>query len=1057
MKELKRLVTTVAGACLLTTGAFAQSGSWTNQADSVWSAPTNWLNAIVADGSGNTANFSTIDSTVTNTIILDSSRTLGNLSFGDTDTNSPATWIVTTNTPGGQTLTLAGGTPTLTVGVLAPDNFAEIRTPIVGTAGLTKAGAGELRLTGINPVTGPINVNSGRLYLAGGNFTGGTLPGTITNFVSNGSTLSMGNSVTNLFVPAGQTGNLEQRTGSTASGLGGGANSILNIVVQNTGGTVTAGGSWAKGGSLTTLNVNSTGGNIGFFRLRPNGSAFDSLVSLSNTVVNLDRVNMFAVGNSGGNTYNFGAINGTTNAVWRGAQNGAANYFVGSLNQNMLFEGAMVDEAVGFSGFNLIKLGTGVLTLSGTNITYGGDAEATVARRGGFTTINAGTLALTNGASLGRGVVNAGVEYFADITVNTNGTYELTGTTNNSTSPLTIVRGAGKIKGNYVHDEGILTPGTDLSARTMTFLNNLTITNNPSIDPNTLVPYAAVSSNSVIRFDISPSLTSGNDLINVSGQALVDGNPDLEVNFLGGASPGSYVLINATNGVVGNPSTWNVKWGGRGAAPTVTATANQVLLNVSLGGAASLVWQGFTNAIWDVNTTSNWLNGAAVDKYFQLDSVTFNESAPLQSAITLNTIATPASITVSNDGTSYAITGSGQIGGGGSLTKRGVGLLTLNTANTYAGGTTISDGGTIDIGGIATALGTGTLTMNDGKLQSTIGSGTLTLATPIAFGANTTNILQPDGAGNTLFSGNFTGPSSARIVMQSAQVPKGADFDGDKTGFTGTIEFTSQVVLRFRTLASAGTSAIRWELGEAGGTLGSLGTGTPRTFTLGSVNGGTPAVLGGHESGGGGLGSDVTWEIGSLNLNNTFAGTIRNGNQNGGSNATSVVKVGTGTLTLSGANTYSGNTTVSNGTLAVTTPNTIPNASTVAIVNPGVVNLNFTGTNYVRGLVINGVTQPNGTYGASGSGAATIDNTHFTGTGVLWVGAPPQASLGSIFDGVQLTLDWPLGQGWRLQAQTNSLDSGIGNTWFNVTGATPPYVIAFDPVNPTVFFRLVYP
>lgn len=1055
MKNLKHLVTTLVAAGALATGAFAQSGAWTNQSDSVWSVPTNWLNAVVANASGNTANFSTIDSTVTNTIILDSSRTLGNLSFGDTDTNTPATWIVTTNIPGGQSLTLAGGTPTLTVGVLAPDNFAEVRVPLAGTAGFTKVGAGELRLTGINPVTGLITVNAGRLYLAGGNFTGGTLPGTVTNILSNGSTLSMGNSVTNLFIPAGQTGNLEQRTGSTASGLGGGANSTLSIVVQNTGGTLTAGGPWMKGGSISNLNVTSTGGNIGFFRLRPNGSAFDTLNSFTNTVLNLDRINMFSVNNSGGNTYNFGAVNGTTNAVWRGAQNGAALYNVGAMNQNMLFEGAMADEAVGFSGFNLTKVGTGVLTLSGTNITYGGDAEPILARRGGFTVISAGAIALTNGASFGRGVLSGGVEYLHTITVNPGATYEVTGTTNNTTSPLTLLKGTGQVKGNYVHDEAILSPADNLLAGTFTFINDLTITNNPSIDPNTLAPYTTINSNSIIRFDISPSLTSGNDRINVGGQAFVDGNPDVEVNFLGGASAGAYTLIYATNGVVGNPSAWNVKWGGRGAAPTVTATANEVKLNVSLGGAGNLVWQGFTNATWDVNTTSNWLNGVAVDKYYQLDSVTFNESSPLQTAITLNTIATPASMTVSNDATTYAISGSGQIGGGGILTKRGTGLFTLTTVNTYSGGTIIQ-GGTLDIAGIFGALGAGTLTLSGGTFQSSLASGTANINNPIVCTAGTTNVIQANGAGNTVLNASLSGNNNGQLTFASDGV-KGVDLTADNSGLGGIVTMASQVTLRYRNAASGNTPGVNYALGTTSSTLSSKVDGTPTIYRLGALSGEAGCVVDGHGSGAGGDGAHVTWEVGALNLNTAFGGVIRNGNQAGGSNVTTLIKVGTGTLTLSGLNTYTGNTTVSNGILAIASAASIPVGSTVVLASPGKLQLDFIGTNYARGLVIDGVTKPDGTYGATGSGAANIDNTHFAGTGVLWIGVPPQPALSSSFDGVQLTLDWPANQGWRLQAQTNSLNTGLNATWFNVTGATPPYAIQIDVVNPTVFFRLVYP
>jgi autotransporter-associated beta strand protein len=861
--------------------------------------------------------------------------------------------------------------------------------------------------------------------------------------------------VPGMFVPAGATGNLvDENTGSHFyNGISGGAGSTASILCMGNGMTFSVDRNWAIYGSLGTLNLMAEAGEAWNCRIRHNGGGFNGN-SFQFTTVNVGSVTVFNNANSGGNETRFGALNGTTNAILNGGAAGTfARYIIGELNTDSLWEGRMGTG----NGFFLRKEGTGKLTLSGTNIVFQPTANANLTLRGGETTINAGTLALTNGASFNRGIINVAEEIFSRVIVNTNGTYDVTGTTNNSTSPLTIVSGAGKIVGNYIHDEAVLSPGADLLARTMTFLNDLTITNNPSIDPNTLLPYALVTSNSTIRFDISPSLTSGNDLINVAGQAFVDGNPDVIVNFLGGASAGSYVLINATNGVVGSPASWNVKWGGRGAAPAVSATANQVLLTVSLGGAGNLVWQGFTNNVWDVNTTSNWLNSAAVDKFFQLDTVTFNESAPLQTAIALNTIVTPASTTVSNDATTYAISGSGQIGGGGSITKRGTGTLTLTTANTYSGGTTVSEAGTIDIGSTFSALGSGSLTMNGGGFRSLLASSSATLATPIAFGANTTNILQTDGAGNTILGGNFTGPSSTRVLLQTDAAPKPLDFSGDNTGFTGTVQFNGNVFLRFRTEPAAGTSAIGWEMNNAGGLIGSLGNNAPRTFSLGYLSGGVNDRLGGHESGGGGAGSHVTWVIGDQNLNMAFDGIIRNGNQTSGSNVTAIVKVGTGTLTLSGANTYTGPTIISNGVISTTSTLAIPNATTVMIANPGLLNLNFVGTNFVRGLVINGVAQPDGTYGATGSGAATIDNTHFSGTGVVWVGTPPSASLGSSFNGTQVTLDWPANQGWRLQSQTNSLTIGITASWFDAPVATPPFTSDINLTNETVFYRLVYP
>jgi autotransporter-associated beta strand protein len=1057
MKRINRFLAIFAGTVVLSNPAIAQNGTWTNLSDSIWGSATNWLNGIIADGAGNTADFSTLDLTGDRIVELNSSRILGSLVFADTDTSTAANWILRTNLTGGQILTLSGGSRAITVNGMGVGAAAQIDSVVAGTAGLTKAGAGTLQLLVAPTLTGGITVSAG-------NLSAPTIP---VQTVTNSSTLTLtattaglgSSTVPGMYVPAGATANLvDVNTGSHFyNGVSGGAGSILNILCQANGMTFSADRNWAWFGSLGTLNLSADPGERWNLRLRSNGGNFDGN-SFQNTTVNADAVTIFLNTFSGGSDCRFGALNGTTNSILNGGGAGAfARYIIGQVNGDSKWEGQMNTG----NGFNLTKEGTGTLTLSGTNILYQPTANATVARRGGETIINAGTLALTNGAFINRGIVNGTEEIFSQIIVNTNGTFEVTGTTNNSTSPLTLLRGTGKIKGNYVHDEGVLSPNNALVAGTLTFLNDLVITNSPSIDPNTAAPYALVTSNSTLRVDISPSLTSGNDVINVAGQVFVDGNPDLEVNFLGGASAGAYTLINATNGVVGNPSSWNVKWGGRGAAPTVTATANAVQLNVSLGGAANLVWKGGIDNVWNVNTTSNWLNGAVDDKFYQLDNVRFDDSlgVSLQPSIVLNTIVTPASIIVSNDASvnpTYTISGSGQIGGGTSLSKRGSGTLTLTTANTFAGGTTVSDGGTIDIGGTTTALGIGTLTLNNGRFQSTFGSGSVTIATPIVFGASTTNTLQADGAGNTIFSGNFTGPSSSRIVLQSSQSPKGADFDGDKSGFVGTIEFASQMFLRFRSVAAAGTSAIRWEMGDVGAVLGSLGSGTPRTFTLGALSGGANSTLSGHESSGGGLGSDVTWEIGALNLNTTFGGIIRNGNQTGGSNTTSVVKVGTGTLTLTGISTYTGSTTISNGTLSISSAFLAP-ASTVAIATPGKLDLNFAGTNYVGKLLIDGVQQANGTYGATGSGAVNIDNTHFSGTGVLWVGAPPQPTLATTLSGTQLTLDWPTGQGWHLQAQTNSLDAGLSGNWINVSGAVPPYTVDIDPASPTVFFRLVYP
>jgi len=75
--------------------------------------------------------------------------------------------------------------------------------------------------------------------------------------------------------------------------------------------------------------------------------------------------------------------------------------------------------------------------------------------------------------------------------------------------------------------------------------------------------------------------------------------------------------------------------------------------------------------------------------------------------------------------------------------------------------------------------------------------------------------------------------------------------------------------------------------------------------TIGSIEGDGTALLGAN---------NLT--VGSNNLSTTFSGVIQDGGQNGGVGG-SLTKIGSGTLVLSGANTYTGSTNVNRGVLQV--------------------------------------------------------------------------------------------------------------------------------------------
>lgn len=116
----------------------------------------------IADGSGNTADFSQLDITAATTVDLNDKRTIGNLIFGDTDTSSPASWILTGY--GGE-LTLAGGKPTIMVNPLGTNAKTTISAVINGSSGLTKAGEGILLLTGSNTFTAGVVIEDGSLQV----------------------------------------------------------------------------------------------------------------------------------------------------------------------------------------------------------------------------------------------------------------------------------------------------------------------------------------------------------------------------------------------------------------------------------------------------------------------------------------------------------------------------------------------------------------------------------------------------------------------------------------------------------------------------------------------------------------------------------------------------------------------------------------------------------------------------------------------------------------------------------------------------------------------------
>jgi autotransporter-associated beta strand protein len=146
------------------------NGTWTNASGGSWATNGNWAGGVIASGTGNTADFSTLNPTADTTVTLDAARAISTLIFGDTNTSSPATWFLTNGTNG--SLQLAGSAPTITVNPLGSGKFANISARLSGFNGFTKTGSGNLILNNAtNTLTGPVVLSGGNIQLNSASLT----------------------------------------------------------------------------------------------------------------------------------------------------------------------------------------------------------------------------------------------------------------------------------------------------------------------------------------------------------------------------------------------------------------------------------------------------------------------------------------------------------------------------------------------------------------------------------------------------------------------------------------------------------------------------------------------------------------------------------------------------------------------------------------------------------------------------------------------------------------------------------------------------------------------
>jgi autotransporter-associated beta strand protein len=247
----------------------------------------------------------------------------------------------------------------------------------------------------------------------------------------------------------------------------------------------------------------------------------------------------------------------------------------------------------------------------------------------------------------------------------------------------------------------------------------------------------------------------------------------------------------------------------------------------------------------------------------------------------INDDSNPVTLSVGNNNSSNTFSGV-LSGAGGALNKVGSGSLTLTASSSYTGSTTISSG-TLQLGnGGTTGAISSSSNITDNGVLVINRSNTVTQGTDFGGGAI-------GGTGALTLLGGGT------LVLNAANT-----YSGATTVTSGTLDLLNQLAIQNSTLTMNGGGLI-FDQSVSGnaftfGGLAATTSGTGFDIAL-QNNAGTPAA--------------VALTVGGNNANTTYAAVL--------SGSGSLIKVGTGSLTLTAANTYTGSTTFAGGNVTVGT------------------------------------------------------------------------------------------------------------------------------------------
>jgi fibronectin-binding autotransporter adhesin len=842
---------------------------------------------------------------------------------------------------------------------------ATLSGAVSGSGGLTKAGTGTLTLSGANSYTGATTVSAGLLRAGAGSAFGQSRMLTI----ASGATVDFNGYSQTFYTIAG--------SGSLA--LNGGAGLTLGDDSSSTtfAGSISGSGALTKNGSgtLTLSGSNTFGGGI---ELRGGTLSVSADANLGSGSVSMSDATTLAL--TGGGTFSRGLLLGGTSTVdvasglavnWSGQvgdhdgagalqltgggtfslTNAANSYSGGTIVTGGSTVGVGSDGALGAAGASLTLGGpAGSGTLSLTAASFQSSRPIALGSSGGTISAASSSSATLSGAITGAGTLRL-----------SGGTFALTNA-GNSYSGGTFVIGGGTLTAGS--DAGLGAAGSGLTLGDAAGTGTLALTSSGSIafsrpialggaggaitlgSGGTATLSGAISGAGVLRLTGGTfSLTS--TVSSYSGGTVVAGGATLNVASDGvlGSSTGGLTLGDASGtGTLGLTAAGPIQvsrlvsLGAQGGTARAAAGTNATFSGAISGEGALRLLGGGTFSL--TNAANTYSGGTTVTGGTTVSVSSDGAFGAAAGGLTLGDATSTATLAIGSTGafassraiglgslgatvdvaggTSAAL--SGAISGAGGLTKTGSGSLLLSGANSYAGSTFVL-GGRLTSGHLNAFSGSPLLSIGSGAgvdlngfsqtVGSLAGTGSLTLGRGAVLtlgGDNSDSVFggNIDGTGRIVKEGRGLFTLSGTNASTGGLTVNGGTLLGNATTLVGNIVNNAQIVFD---QSGPGTYA-----GSMSGT-GSLIKNGSGALTLGGTNvytGGTllnSGSLTGNTSSLQGFFENHADLIFNQVLNGTFGGLI--------AGPGTMTKRGAGALTVSGAQQYTGLTTIQQGTLVL--------------------------------------------------------------------------------------------------------------------------------------------